>query len=85
MFPLRLPPLRERGEGIPLLASYFADKHGSRLGKKLSRIGKDTLARLAAYSWPGNIRELENVIDRAVILTRDETLRIDDEVSPSSM
>jgi transcriptional regulator with GAF, ATPase, and Fis domain len=84
VFPLRLPPLRERSEDIPLLAGYFVEKHGSRVGKKLRTIGKETLGRLAAYAWPGNIRELENVIERAVILARDETLRIDDELLPAT-
>jgi two-component system, NtrC family, response regulator HydG len=65
---LEMPPLRERHEDIPLLARYFAGKHGRRLTRKLSGISPEALARLEVYDWPGNVRELENAIERAVVL-----------------
>jgi Nif-specific regulatory protein len=65
---LEMPPLRERREDIPMLARYFAAKHGKRLTRKLAGISPEALARLEAYDWPGNVRELENAIERAVVL-----------------
>jgi formate hydrogenlyase transcriptional activator len=78
VFPIRLPPLRERREDIPLLARYLTGRYANRAGKSVPRIAPNTLALLAAYDWPGNIRELQNVIERAVILCEDETLSIDE-------
>ncbi len=66
---LELPPLRERKEDIPLLAQYFLRKHRA-LNKQVERISKEALAHLISYSWPGNIRELENTMERAIILTK---------------
>ena len=65
---LEMPPLRERREDIPMLARYFAAKHGKRVTRKLSGLSPEALARLEAYDWPGNVRELENAIERAVVL-----------------
>jgi Nif-specific regulatory protein len=65
---LEMPPLRDRREDIPMLARYFAVKHGKRLTRKLAGISPDALARLEAYDWPGNVRELENAFERAVVL-----------------
>jgi formate hydrogenlyase transcriptional activator len=76
VFPIQLPPLRERQEDIPLLAYYHLTRFATRLGKPVKQIHPDTLARLQAYGWPGNIRELENVLERAVILCRGEELDI---------
>jgi formate hydrogenlyase transcriptional activator len=79
VFPIEVPPLRERKTDIGLLAQYFAEKYATRFGKHFEGIDKGTLERLAAYPWPGNIRELENVIERAVILSTGGVL----EVAPS--
>jgi transcriptional regulator with GAF, ATPase, and Fis domain len=72
--PIRLPPLRERGGDIPLLAGYFAQKHGTRLGKRVPSLLPATLRVLEAYPWPGNVRELENVVERALILSEGAQL-----------
>jgi PAS domain S-box-containing protein len=80
VFPLQLPPLRERTGDIPLLAHYFANHVASQLGKTVESIGRETMQRLLAYRWPGNIRELENVIERGVILANGATLEIGPEM-----
>jgi transcriptional regulator with GAF, ATPase, and Fis domain len=77
VFPIRLPPLRERQEDVSLLAHYFVDKHAARLGKRIEVIAPATLQQLRAYAWPGNIRELENVIERAVILSPATQLEVE--------
>jgi transcriptional regulator with PAS, ATPase and Fis domain len=69
VFPLRLPPLRERKSDIPLLASYFINRYSERENKTIESIHKDALNVLMKYHWPGNIRELENAIERAVVIT----------------
>ena len=69
VFPVTLPPLRERKEDVVLLAQYFAIKYGKRLGKKIEQIPRKVMDALKSHPWPGNIRELENVIERAVILS----------------
>jgi len=74
VFPIRIPPLRERREDIPLLVSYFVQKFAKEMQKKIVTIRTATMKGLAAWEWPGNIRELENFIERAVILTRGESL-----------
>ena len=74
VFPIRIPPLRERREDIPLLVSYFVQKLAKEMQKKIETIPTATMKGLAAWVWPGNIRELENFIERAVILTRGESL-----------
>ncbi len=76
VFPIRLPPLRERQEDIPLLVRYFVQKYGTKLGKRIETIPQPTMEALKAYPWPGNIRELENVIERAVILSRGSQLEL---------
>jgi PAS domain S-box-containing protein len=76
VFPIQLPPLRDRGGDIPVLAHYFAMRFAAQLGKTLEGITPATVERLTAYRWPGNIRELENVIERAVILTKGPLLEI---------
>jgi formate hydrogenlyase transcriptional activator len=75
VFPIRIPPLRERPDDIPLLVHYFTQKHARRLEKQIDSIPAAALARLAQWHWPGNIRELENLVERAVILTRGTTLQ----------
>jgi formate hydrogenlyase transcriptional activator len=78
VFPVRAPSLRERKEDIPLLAKYFIERYARSTGKKIKNIGRKTLQLLQAYDWPGNIRELQNVIERAVILCDGATLSIDE-------
>ncbi len=75
VFPIRVPPLRERPEDIPLLVRYFAQKYERRMEKKIESIPAAALKKLASWHWPGNIRELENLIERAVILTHGALLR----------
>jgi PAS domain S-box-containing protein len=75
VFPIMLPPLRERREDIPLLVRYFVDKHSRQLYKKIETIQPETMRALTRWDWPGNIRELENFIERAVILTKGPVLR----------
>ena len=74
VFPLPLPPLRERGEDIPLLVRFLVEKFAARIGNRVDGVSPETMRRLAAYRWPGNIRELENVLERAVILATSPTL-----------
>jgi PAS domain S-box-containing protein len=75
VFPILLPPLRDRREDIPLLVRYFVDRHARKLYKKIETIPEETMRALTRWDWPGNIRELENFIERAVILTRGPVLR----------
>ena len=74
VFPVLVPPLRERREDIPELVVHFVEKIGSRVGKKIERIPPTTMSALTSYGWPGNIRELQNLIERAVILANDGVL-----------
>jgi formate hydrogenlyase transcriptional activator len=80
VFPLRLPPLRERKADISLLAHFLVKKFATSIGKSIERISAEALERLDAYDWPGNVRELENVIERAVILSSRPVLDIDPDV-----
>ncbi len=77
VFPIELPPLRERREDIELLAEHFMRRMARKLGKPLASIDPDTLRALESYSWPGNIRDLQNTIERAAVLTSGTSLRID--------
>ena len=78
VFPVRVPSLRERKDDIPLLAKYFIERYARSTGKRIKNIERKTLELLQAYDWPGNIRELQNVIERAVILCDGSTLSIDE-------
>src|SRR5438105_999101 len=78
VFPIQMPGLRERRDDIPLLAEYLIDRYAKRVGKKITKISKKALDLLQAYYWPGNIRELQNVIERAVILSDGETFVVDE-------
>jgi PAS domain S-box-containing protein len=78
VFPIRVPPLRERGGDIPLLVEYLIDRYGKKAGKKFRAISKKTLELFETYDWPGNVRELQNVIERAVVLRDGETFSIDE-------
>ena len=80
VFPVQLPPLRDRPEDIPLLAQYLLDKFAARIARRFDGIDPATLSRLMAYPWPGNIRELQNVLERAVILATGPTLEVDPEL-----
>jgi len=84
VFPIELPPLRDRSEDIPLLAHYLLKKYALQIGKPIDGISPETIERLQAYLWPGNIRELENVVERAVILANSRVLRIGAELLPLS-
>ena len=74
LFPLKLPPLRERREDIPTLVTHFVEILGRRLGREIDHIPPETMSALSSYQWPGNIRELQNLIERAVILSNSGVL-----------
>jgi len=76
VFPLHVPPLRERREGIPLLTRYFVQKHAQRMSRNIDSIPTSVLDALTDYDWPGNIRELQNVLERPVILTNGTALQV---------
>jgi formate hydrogenlyase transcriptional activator len=76
VFPIALPPLRLRLEDIPILVAHFVHKYAERMSKQVSRISKDAMQALLRYPWPGNIRELQNLIERAVILTESDVLQL---------
>jgi transcriptional regulator with GAF, ATPase, and Fis domain len=78
VFPIEVRPLRERKEDIPLLVEYFIDRYASKMGKKIRGINQKSLQLLRSYFWPGNIRELQNVIERALIVSETEVLSIDE-------
>src|SRR5437867_5189164 len=78
VFPIRIPALRERVDDIPLLVGYLIDRYAQKAGKKIRNINKKTLDLFQVYDWPGNIRELQNVIERAVILCDGETFCVDE-------
>jgi len=79
VFPVNLPALRERKQDIPLLMQFFVQKYASKVGRRIESIDPDTIGRLLQYHWPGNIRELENIIERALILASAPVLRVDAE------
>ncbi|HEX8893882.1 MAG TPA: sigma 54-interacting transcriptional regulator, partial [Terriglobales bacterium] len=78
VFPIALPPLRERAADIPLLLEYFVGRYSKKAGKRINHINKHTLGLFKAYDWPGNIRELQNVVERGVILTEGDTFSVDE-------
>jgi transcriptional regulator with GAF, ATPase, and Fis domain len=78
VFPIPIPPLRERIEDVPRLTRHFVMIYGSKMGKTIETIGERAMRELTAYSWPGNVRELQNVIERAVILSRKSHLELDE-------
>jgi formate hydrogenlyase transcriptional activator len=78
VFPLRIPSLRERVSDIPLLVEYMIERYAKKAGKKIRNISRQTLNLFQAYDWPGNIRELQNVVERAVILCDGETFTVDE-------
>jgi formate hydrogenlyase transcriptional activator len=78
VFPIDVPPLRERREDIAMLVEYFVKRYADKARKQITRIDKATLARCRSYHWPGNIRELQNIVERSVILCTGDALRIDE-------
>jgi formate hydrogenlyase transcriptional activator len=74
VFPILLPTLRERKEDIPILVRYFMQKHSARMGKHVDSVPDETMRVLQGWSWPGNIRELENMIERMIIMSKGRTL-----------
>jgi len=78
IFPMQIPPLRERADDIPLLVGYFVERYAKQAGKKIRSITRRTLDLFQNYDWPGNIRELQNVVERAVILCDRETFSVDE-------
>jgi formate hydrogenlyase transcriptional activator len=82
VFPIELPPLRERRSDIPQLVAFCASRFSKRLGKKIDGVSQESMEKLMNYPWPGNIRELQNVIERAVILSVDPILKLDRDLMP---
>jgi DNA-binding NtrC family response regulator len=82
--PSRFPPLRQRKEDIPLLVQAFIERYARKLGKQITSVQKKTMKALQDYPWPGNIRELESVLERAVILCSGPVLRLADKLEISS-
>jgi len=76
VFPITLPPLRERGDDIELLVRHFVERFACRMGKEIEHIPEEAIEALTGYDWPGNIRELQNVIERAVIMSSGPELRV---------
>jgi PAS domain S-box-containing protein len=85
VFPIDIPSLRERREDIPLLVEYFIDRYAQKAGKNIKCVNKKTLELLQSYPWPGNIRELQNVIERSMILCETETFSIDEGWLPPTL
>jgi formate hydrogenlyase transcriptional activator len=83
VFPIQVPALRERKEDIPTLVRFFLKKLANRLGRKIETVPASVIAMLQDYNWPGNIRELENVVERAMILSTGDTLQVPSGVVPS--
>jgi len=77
VFPIDVPPLRRRQEDIPMLVEYFVERYAEKAGKQISKIDKNTLKLCQSYHWPGNIRELQNIVERSVILCTGDTFSID--------
>jgi formate hydrogenlyase transcriptional activator len=84
VLPIVLPPLRQRRSDIPLLTSFFLERYSRQLGKQVMGVAQDTMEALSRYDWPGNIRELQNVIERAVVLSRGSVLRLGRDLLPLS-
>jgi formate hydrogenlyase transcriptional activator len=76
VFPIRMPPLRERREDIPLLVRHFVKKFAPRMGRQIETISTETMDVLTAWSWPGNVRELANLMERSIILSEGNSLRV---------
>jgi len=77
VFPIEVPPLRKRKEDIPMLVEYFVKRYAEKMGKQIRKIDRNTLKQCQLYSWPGNIRELQNIVERSVILSSGDTFWIE--------
>src|ERR1700719_1921919 len=77
VFPIEVPPLRKRKEDIPMLVEYFVKRYAEKMGKRIRKIDRNTLKQCQLYSWPGNIRELQNIVERSVILSSGDTFSIE--------
>jgi formate hydrogenlyase transcriptional activator len=84
VFPIELPPLRERRSDIPQLVAFCLSQFSKRMGKKIDGVSRESMDNLVNYPWPGNIRELQNVIERAMIVSADPTLRLDRDLVPDT-
>ena len=84
VLPIVLPPLRQRRSDIPLLTTFFVEKFARQFGKQITGIAQDTMDLLSRYDWPGNIRELQNVVERAVVLSRGPVLKLGADLLPAS-
>jgi PAS domain S-box-containing protein len=85
VLPIVLPPLRQRRSDIPLLTTFFVERFARQFGKQITGIAQDTMDLLSRYDWPGNIRELQNVVERAVVLSRGPVLRLGADLLPAAM
>jgi formate hydrogenlyase transcriptional activator len=83
VFPIHVPPLRERQGDVPLLVTFFLQSLAKKLGKKVTQVSEETMRRLIDYPWPGNIRELQNVIERALILSKGNVVALDRDFQPA--
>jgi len=83
IFPIEVPPLRERRTDVPQLAAFFASRFARKFGKRVEAVSNETMDRLMAYPWPGNIRELQNVIERAVVLSGGPSLALGSDLLPA--
>jgi len=77
VIPVTVPPLRDRREDVPLLVNHFLRKYAPAAGKSIARVQPDALSALANYEWPGNVRQLENTIERAVALETTDELQVE--------
>jgi formate hydrogenlyase transcriptional activator len=84
VFPITVPPLRERAADVPLLVSLFLQRFAKKFGKSAKVVSAETMRRLASYAWPGNIRELQNVIERAILLSPSDTLMLAPDFGPAT-
>jgi formate hydrogenlyase transcriptional activator len=76
VFPIKVPPLRERAEDIPALVGAFVTEFSARMSRRITKLPRRTMETLQVYAWPGNVRQLRNVIEHAVILSTDDVLRV---------
>ncbi|MEJ2616043.1 MAG: sigma 54-interacting transcriptional regulator [Ignavibacteriaceae bacterium] len=81
VFPIKIPPLRERKEDIPVLVNHFINKHCKKIGKKIESISPKLMKNLINYDWPGNVRELENVIERAIIVSPENSFKLEESLN----
>ncbi len=85
VYPITIPPLRQRKEDIPILIRHFTEKIGRKIGRRIKQISRADIIKLQDYDWPGNIRELENVLERAIISSEGDTIKLDDNQLKSSL